>query len=109
MKPLKIEKTVVEAKTRTLKATWTVEAADEVLASYGLDLEKELKRFLQDEIDREILETLGWIRVTVENWERVDQEWCKRYIKGKYRSFTNFWLFEKQEDANFFTLKWSSE
>lgn len=104
MKPLNIQKTVVQAKSRTLKATWTMETADEAFTA----VENEIRKILQAEIDREVLETLGWITVSVVNWEKVSNEWCKRYIKGKYKCFGVHWMFENERDATFFTLKWNS-
>lgn len=108
MKPLKIEKIAVQAKSRTLKATYTMEAVQDLQNDHSIDIEKELSKILQEEIDKEFLETLNWIRVPVKKWEQVDDEWCKRYIKGKYKSFSNFWMFELEKDAHFFMLKWGT-
>jgi len=107
MKPLKIEKIAVQAKSRALKATCTTEVVQD-LQDISIDIEKELSKILQKEIDREFLETLNWVRVSVENWEKVDNDWCKQYIKGKYKSFGNFWMFEKEKDAQFFMIKWGT-
>jgi hypothetical protein len=108
MKPLDIQKIAVQAKSRTLKASWTMETADEAFAAHGLDVEDEIRKILQAEIDREILETLGWTKVTVVAWDLVDDAWCKKYIKGKYKCFGVHWMFEDDRDATFFTLKWNS-
>jgi hypothetical protein len=109
MKPLKIEKIEVQAKSRVLKATWTIEDVQDLQYDQSVDIEKELSKILQEEIDKEFLETLNWIRVSVKNWKEVDDDWCKQYIKGKYRSFSNFWMFEQEKDAHFFMLKWGLE
>lgn len=110
MTPLNIEKTVVEAKSRTLKANWTTEKLQD-LASEIYD---ELAKILQEELDREILnETLkqqlrlkGWTEVTPHT--DVDTEWCNAYIKKPYNKFGQHWYFSDERDATLFTLKWSS-
>lgn len=57
-----IEKTVVEARTRALKAEWTLELAQDLKAIHGLDTETELANILSTEIlaeiNREILRTI---------------------------------------------------
>lgn len=57
-----IEKTSVEAKTRALKATYTLELAQDLKAIHGLDAEEELSFILSNEIvreiDRELIDTL---------------------------------------------------
>jgi uncharacterized protein YutE (UPF0331/DUF86 family) len=108
MKPLKIKKIAVQAKSRALKATWTLEAVQDTQSYYDINVEAELSKILQEEIDKEFLKTLNWVKVPVRNWQKVDDDWCKRYIKGKYKSFGNFWMFECEKDAHFFMLKWGT-
>lgn len=112
MKPFKIEKPVVEAKSRALKATWTIEAAQDLKHNHSIDLEAELSKMLAEEIRREQLkemcERLSWTRVTVNNWQQIGTDWCEKYIKHRYQALENYWYFEDERDANFFTLSWSS-
>lgn len=113
MKPLKIEKTVVEAKTRALKATWTVEVAQDFKSEHNIDIEDELSKILAEEIRREQLkemcERLSWTRVTVINWRQIGDDWCKKYIKNRYQALGNYWYFEDERDAHFFMLKWGTQ
>jgi hypothetical protein len=57
-----IEKTVVEAKTRALKAEYTLELAQDLKAVHGLDAETELANILSSEIlaeiNREVVRTI---------------------------------------------------
>lgn len=112
MKPFKIEKTVVQAKSRTLKATWTFENVQDASAQHGIDLDAELSKILAEEIRREqikeMCERLLWTKVVVNNWQRIDKEWCKKYIKHKYQALDSQWYFEDERDAAFFSLKWGS-
>jgi len=58
-----IEKTVVTANTRALKASYTMELAQDLKAVHGLDAESELANILSSEIlfeiNREIIETIN--------------------------------------------------
>lgn len=60
-----IEKTVVEAKTRALKAEWSLEMAQDLKAVHGLDVENELATMLGNEIlfeiNREVLRTIYYV------------------------------------------------
>lgn len=70
----------------------------------------ELSKILQKEIDNElisqILENQGWFRVTLKRWDTIDIEWCKKYMKGEYRSHGHHWLFKDRQDFILFSLKW---
>jgi hypothetical protein len=109
----KIEKIVVEAKSRALKATWTIEAAQDLKSNHGVDLEAELSKMLAEEIRREqikeMCERLSWTRVTVNNWQQIGSDWCKKYIKHKYQNLGNTWYFEDERDATYFSLTWRIE
>jgi hypothetical protein len=112
MTPLKIEKTVVEAKSRTLKATWTIDIAQDLKSDHNVDIEDELAKMLAEEIRREQLkemcERLSWTRVVVNTWQQISNDWCKKYIKHRYQHLGNTWYFEDDRDATLFTLKWST-
>jgi hypothetical protein len=110
--PIKIEKIAVQAKSRALKATWTIEAAQDLEIDHNLDIEAELEKILAEEIRREQLkemcERLLWTKVTVKNWQQIGNDWCKKYIKHKYQCLGNYWYFENEKDAHYFLLKWGS-
>ena len=105
---MKVTKTAVEAKTRQLKANYTIKY-DELSHQFNEELEK----ILQEEIDREILINLkrsqGWYQVQVKQFSKIDKEWCKKYIKNSYAALGHYWYFEDERDAHFFLLKWGSD
>lgn len=105
---MKIEKTFVEAKSRTLTATYTLEEIQDLT----VEMEGDLAKILQEEIDNEfmsaLLDSQGWTKITVKRWSNIDTEWCKKYIKGNYKCFGHYWHFEDEKDANFFILKWGT-
>ena len=73
---LNIESAVIEAKTRKLKATWTMEAADVLRNSFPLP-EDTFMQELQKEIDQEVLNDLK---------EQAAINAIKQRKKKKYRS-----------------------
>lgn len=105
---MKVTKTVVKAKTRQLKAEYTVKY-DELNYQYDNELEK----ILQEEIDREILVNLkrsqGWYEVRVNRFSDIEEGWCGKYIKRPYICLGYYWFFEDERDAHFFLLKWGSD
>jgi tRNA A37 N6-isopentenylltransferase MiaA len=109
---MKIEKTVVLAKSRTLKATWTVEKADDLYT----EINDNLAKILQEELDREVLREVekatlksqGWTEVIQHTKAKISDEWCRQFIKDEYRIYSNCWYFKDERDATFFSLKWSS-
>ena len=69
---------------------------------------------MADEIDFEILcsmlKELGWRKVVLRpmSWEdgyAVD-EWTAKHIKGNFETMGLVWIFEHEEDANWFALRW---
>ena len=63
-----IEKVTATAKSRALKAEYTIELAQDLKAIHGLDAETELSRILSaeiiTEINREMLRTINWTATT---------------------------------------------
>jgi hypothetical protein len=58
------------------------------------------------------LEELGWSKVilkpmTMEQGMAVDA-WTAAYVKGKFETLGLVWIFERKEDATWFTLRWSA-
>jgi len=69
---------------------------------------------MADEIDftilTDILCQIGWRKVILKpmTWEEgceVD-EWTARHVKGNFETMGLVWVFEDQEDANWFSLRW---
>ncbi len=99
----KIEKTVVHATSRKLKATWKVEPADIEDAIFGKDFELEIKRLTQGPK----LKEQGWTEVYIGDfWRKITDEWCIQNLKGKYSCMGAWWFFELEEDAAWVILKW---
>jgi len=65
---MKIEKVTVTAKSRALKADYSLELAQDLKAVHGLDAEAELSNILAAEIlaeiNREVIRTINWAAVT---------------------------------------------
>ncbi len=74
----------------------------------------EMSKKLCSEIDFEILTSmlceLGWRKIilspmTMEDSRAVD-EWTKINVKGHFETMGLVWVFEHEEDANWFALRW---
>ena len=101
-----------------LTANWTIVPETKL---HGVELEGELAyamaTAIAEEIDWEILCDLmaqvGWHKVTASTQYSTDdytviKEWLNENIKGDYKCRFNTWIFERSEDAMWFTLRWSS-
>lgn len=79
-------------------------------------------KILQEEIDREILESMvgdmldkkGWAKSPItkpwgpfNNWAAETAEWVHLHATGDYKLVLNHWYFENAADATAFTLKWA--
>jgi hypothetical protein len=58
----------------------------------------------------EMLCELGWRKIilspmTMEDSYAVD-EWTKKHVKGHFETMGLVWVFEYEEDANWFALRW---
>jgi hypothetical protein len=92
------------------------------------DILDRVSKRMADDIDKELLDDLmidvlkseGWIattmnpayeppliRVTDTEWYSETAEWIHLNITGDYKLLKGQWLFEQQEDAVMFTLRWS--
>jgi len=76
-------------------------------------IEKAGKR-MADEIDFEVLcsmlKELGWKKIVLRpmTWEdgyELDA-WTAKHVKGNFETMGLVWIFEDQEDANWFALRW---
>lgn len=74
----------------------------------------EMSKQLCSEIDfsilTEMLCELGWRKIvlspmTMEDSYAVD-EWTKKHVKGHFETMGLVWVFEYEEDANWFALRW---
>ena len=76
-------------------------------------IEKAGKR-MADEIDFEVLcsmlKELGWKKIVLRpmTWEdgyELDA-WTAKHVKGNFETMGLVWIFEHEEDANWFALRW---
>jgi hypothetical protein len=88
-----IEKTVVTANTRALKASYTMELAQDLKAVHGLDAESELANILSSEIlfeiNREVIETIN-----------------AKAVLGARFGYTNAGIYDVRTDAD---GRWAAE
>jgi len=79
---------------------------DEIITKMG--------KQMSDEIDFEILTgmlcELGWRKIilspmTHEDSTEVDV-WTAKHVKGHFETMGLVWVFEQEEDANWFALRW---
>jgi len=78
------------------------------------DIINKAGKAMADEIDFQILADmlceLGWRKVILRpmTWEmglEVDA-WTAKHIKGPFENMGLVWIFEQEEDANWFALRW---
>lgn len=114
---MKIIKQEIKEKSRSLPFKWTV-SLEHGQDDYNPEIEKEVAKALQEEIDWEILQDImvqiGWTKIDITWPHQMSaqdahevKEWCRANLKGNYKGRQRIWLFEKEKDAVMFTLKWS--
>lgn len=109
-------KTPKNAKSRKLSATWTVEQAQDIEAV----LSEELAKNIAEEIDKEVmwemeasfLVTEGWTKVVSRRFDLIEsldiEDWIKSTCKGGTKNRNDVWLFERAQEAAWFSLRWMS-
>ena len=78
------------------------------------DIINKAGKAMADEIDFGILSDmlceLGWRRVILSpmTWEQGLEldAWTDKHIKGPFENMGLVWIFEMEEDANWFALRW---
>ena len=104
-------------KTHHLQGRWTV-SLDQCDPEVGENVEKEMAKVLQEEIDWEVMIEvmieIGWTKVNIDwpnQMSAVDahkvKEWCRANLQGHYKGRNKIWLFEQEKDAILFVLRWS--
>ena len=102
-----IEKTSVTAKTRALKAEYSIELAQDLKAVHGLDAEGELSKILSTEIlaeiNREVIRTIYTVAVpgaqygtTTAGWFDLDTDSNGRWSVERFKGL----IFQIERDAN---------
>jgi hypothetical protein len=109
-------KAKITANTRQLKATWTV-SLQPGLPLLHQELEGELAKTLQEEIDWEVMTDVlaggGWTKVDIgrleNNKHAIDIHiWIEENVKGLTRQRGSIFMFENKEEAEWFTLRWAN-
>lgn len=78
------------------------------------ELSEKMSKILAQEIDWEIMvdmiASVGWTKVElprVDRYESIDIElWIESNCTGKHMKRSRTYVFEKQQDAEWFILKW---
>lgn len=118
---MKIIKQEIKAKTKTLTATWTVSMAHDMESQHGVDVENEIARIIQEEIDREMVNDIirsdcmlkGWTEAPFKLGNFTHDEisemaaWVHVHATKDYKFFGNEIWFESKEDITAFVLRWA--
>jgi hypothetical protein len=81
------------------------------------DYIQEAAKKLAAQMDFEILEDIflkmGWVRLELTRHsplfeQETISEWLSENCKGRHAKYGTVVLFEKEQDANWFTLRWSA-
>jgi len=87
---LQIVKKTIEAKSRKLHATWTIESDQDAKAMHGIDIESELVAAVSDEIirelDREVINDLNGLAGTTKTFDFTNAD--GRYAGEKFTALT---------------------
>jgi hypothetical protein len=114
---MKIDKEEIATKTRQLFTQWKVTMSAPPTVLHDVNLEDEMTKILQQEIDWELMSDLLTKSIT-HKWTEVQlkdplptgefDKW-KHNLKGAHHVHYSgtIWLFEMTEDAEWFTLKWA--
>ena len=75
-------------------------------------LSKQVSKRIDNELLIEVLTSIGWTKVkykpVISSEGAVDcQDWMIETCKGPFKRIGLYFLFENQEDAVMYTLKWS--
>ena len=106
---IKIVRTQIEAKSRKLAASWTVDVETEIMTIMGRDIQRDIDWEVLCEIDPG---RKNWIGIPFSKSARAAgdaaiEAWAKETFPGGYYVFSDRILFGRKEDAEFFMLRWS--
>lgn len=109
---MKTIKTQISAKTRHLKAKWSIDIAKDMSVEYDGDLSKILQQEIDNEIMTDLLIKSGWHVVTPKTpnfiMPSIDMiDWCKEnLVSDNWKNYGPTFLFKLEADAILFALKW---
>lgn len=106
---IKMVKQQITAKSRKLKASWTVDIETEIMTVMSQDIQYEVDwQVLCDiEPDRKHWIELDFSDTAKEAGRDVIEAWCKETFNHGYFVFSNRIMFHRDQDAEFFLLRWS--
>ena len=92
----------------------------DILDHIGQEIAREIDKEILDDLMISVLKDEGWTattmnpayeppitRVTDTEWYSETAEWIHLNATGDYKLLKGQWMFECQEDAVMFTLRWS--
>ncbi|CAB5215004.1 hypothetical protein UFOVP190_355 [uncultured Caudovirales phage] len=106
-----IVKTQIEAKSRKLAATWTVQPVveTEIMTILSGEIQKEVDWEILCEVDpgRKHWVELKFSKTAKAAGDAAVEAWCKEtFVDRGYFVFTDRIMFDRAEDAEFFMLRW---
>jgi hypothetical protein len=107
---IKIVRTQIEAKSRKLVASWTVDVETEIMTIMSQDIQRDIDWQVMCEIDPNMKK---WIEIPFSKSARaagdaVIEAWAKEAFNNRgYYVFSDRILFCRNADAEFFMLRWS--
>ena len=107
---IKIVRTQIEAKSRKLAASWTVDVETEIMTIMSQDIQREIDWQVLCELDPG---RKNWIEIPFSKSARaagdaVIEAWAKEAFNNRgYYVFSDRILFCRNADAEFFMLRWS--
>lgn len=86
-----------------------VDDANDSIESQSIHYLAELvQKDLDDHILCELLVSMGWFKVNItDSMVSRDNDWMSNNIKNKFKKFGKTCVFENENDAATFILKWS--
>lgn len=95
---------------------WKVELEEQIDDSlYEGEVANQMSKLIQEEIDWELITDMmlavGWTKVTMDKikdrYHSIDiQLWLDSNCKGHYKNRGSIFMFEKAEEAEWFSLRW---
>ena len=109
---IKIVRTQIEAKSRKLAATWTVEspAETEIMTIMSQDIQRDIDWQVLCEIDpnRKYWVELKFSKSAQAAGHAAVEAWCKEtFVDRGYFVFSDRIMFDREKDAEFFMLRWA--
>lgn len=83
-------------------ADLTSEQHSELADIFAAELQKEI----DNEILFSILESTGWIKISIAEPDPSIKDWCDEYMKDQVRNNGLQYYFKDEKDATLFAMRW---